>query len=101
MIFSSTIFKNIIQNPPSPEWLIWFIGFSEGDGCFMVTKRGDLMFVITLIIIDIELLHMLKNQLHFGTVYVQGINKTNARFIRYEKYKFDYSNISFEYDSTI
>ena len=36
--------KNI---QPSPEFLTWFIGFTEGDGSFFKAARGDLYFVIT------------------------------------------------------
>lgn len=32
---------------PSAQWLTWLIGFAERDGSFIVTNRGDLMFVIT------------------------------------------------------
>ena len=46
----------------------------------MVTKRGDLMFVITQCIIDISMYHHFKSQLHFGSV-LRGKNKTSARFI--------------------
>lgn len=36
--------KNIL---PSSKFLTWFIGFTEGEGSFMVNNRGDLAFVIT------------------------------------------------------
>jgi hypothetical protein len=32
---------------PSPQFLTWLIGFSEGDGSFTMATRGDLHFVIT------------------------------------------------------
>jgi hypothetical protein len=38
-------YKTIFGDSPS-EFLSWFIGFSEGDGSFIVAKRGDLSFVI-------------------------------------------------------
>lgn len=31
---------------PSKEWLIWFIGFFEGDGSFINPNRGDLSIII-------------------------------------------------------
>ena len=32
---------------PSVEFLQLFVGFTEGDGCFCVAKRGDLTFIIS------------------------------------------------------
>lgn len=34
-------------NDISDDWLTWFIGFSEGDGCFFTGKNGRLSFVLT------------------------------------------------------
>lgn len=49
----------------SPEFLSWFIGFSEGDGSFIV---GDdrLFFIITQK--DVALLHRIRTQLGFGLI---------------------------------
>ena len=41
---------------PSKEFLTWLIGFTEGDGSFIVNKRGDLAFVITQSTSDIRTL---------------------------------------------
>lgn len=37
---------NIIKEPPSDNFLFWFIGFSEGDGSFVVNKRNELSFIL-------------------------------------------------------
>jgi hypothetical protein len=29
------------KEAPSNEWLEWFVGFYEGDGCFVINHRGD------------------------------------------------------------
>jgi LAGLIDADG endonuclease len=31
----------------SDDWLTWFIGFSEGDGAFLISKEKRLIFVLT------------------------------------------------------
>ena len=45
----TTEFKNLFSDKeiPSVSWLSWFIGFIEGDGSFIVAKRGDLSLVKT------------------------------------------------------
>lgn len=67
------------QNQPSPEFLTWFIGFSEGDGSFVKAKRGDLYFVITQGSRDIQVLEYIQKTLNMGKVIRQG--KTTSRFI--------------------
>ena len=64
---------------PSTSFLEWFVGFTEGDGSFIVNTRGNLMFVITQSTIDIQVLHYIQQQLGFGRVIKQG-HKT-SRFI--------------------
>jgi hypothetical protein len=32
--------------PPSSEFLYWLIGFTEGDGCFLVNNRNELSFIL-------------------------------------------------------
>lgn len=44
------------------NFLIWFIGFVEGDGSFVVGKRG-LSFEITQSYYDIDLLHNIAQAL--------------------------------------
>ena len=66
---------------PSAVWLTWLIGFSEGDGSFLVTNRGDQMFVITQSIYDVAILHNIMNTLGFGRVITQNKIQKTARFI--------------------
>lgn len=65
----------------SKDWLNWFIGFSEGDGSFIVDNRNNLQFVITQK--DIKVLEMIKDTLNFGRVIKQG--KLTYRFIVEQK----------------
>jgi len=65
----------------SEDWLNWFIGFSEGDGSFIIDNRNNLQFVITQK--DIKVLEMIKNTLTFGRVIKQG--KLTYRFIVEQK----------------
>jgi hypothetical protein len=64
---------------PSPEFLSWLVGFSEGDGSFIRAKRGDLYFVITQDTRDIQVLEYIQRELNMGKVIIQG--KTTSRFI--------------------
>ena len=68
---------------PSPEFLTWFVGFSEGDGSFVKAKRGDLYFVITQDSRDKQVLYFIQKELNIGKVIVQG--KTTSRFILQDK----------------
>ena len=59
---------------PCNDFLNWFIGFTEGDGSFVVSKtRNSLQFVITQSTEDIIILHYIKETLGFGTVIKQGL----------------------------
>lgn len=49
----------------SSEWLIWFIGFIEGDGAILTTK-GKARFVLTQK--EGAILHHVQEVLGFGTV---------------------------------
>nr|YP_010218787.1 LAGLIDADG endonuclease [Morchella brunnea]UBU98594.1 LAGLIDADG endonuclease [Morchella brunnea] len=57
--------------------LEWFIGFTEGDGSFVVTG-GKSVFSIHLHLADLPLLYFIQNQLNMGNVY---LNKDSATFI--------------------
>jgi len=71
----------------SPKWqflnqfnhkfLEWFIGFSEGDGSFVVSK-GKTVFSIHLHLADLPLLYEIQVQLNMGNIY---LNKNSAIFI--------------------
>lgn len=68
---------------PSFSWLTWFLGFSEGDGSFIVAKRGYISFVITQDSRDIQVLYMIKDVLGFGKVIKQGV--TTSRYLVQDK----------------
>lgn len=57
---------------PSENFLEWFVGFTEGDGSFSITKRGDIAFVITQSQDNISLLEQIKQIFGFGSVLKQG-----------------------------
>ena len=66
---------------PNPKFLQWLIGFSEGEGSFIVAKRGDLSFVITQSTVDIQSLNYIKDNLGFGKVIKQSVKQNTHRFI--------------------
>lgn len=64
----------------------WFIGFSEGDGSFIVNKDGYLEFKITQSSVDAQILFYIKKELGFGSASVQDkINKTHHYRVRDKK----------------
>ena len=67
-------FTNYLPNNilPSEKFLTWFIGFTEGEGLFIVNNRGDLSFVITQSTLDIQILEFIKETLGFGKVIAQS-----------------------------
>ena len=78
-------YKNYLTNNelPSKEFLIWFIGFTEGEGSFVVNNRGDLAFVVTQSTTDIRLLHFIKETLGFGKVIPQSLS--TSRYVTQSK----------------
>jgi hypothetical protein len=68
---------------PSEKFLTWFIGFTEGEGSFIVNNRGDLCFVITQSTIDIYILEYIKETLGFGKVISQS--KITSRYVTQNK----------------
>ena len=65
---------------PKKEFLEWFIGFSEGEGCFTVAKRGDFHFLITQSSIDIQVLNYIKEKLGFGNINLESTKKKTHNF---------------------
>ena len=68
---------------PNDDFLYWFIGFTEGDGCFLVTSRGNLEFIITQATHNRQVLERIHQELAFGCVIKQG--KRTMRFIVRQK----------------
>ena len=66
---------------PDEEFLIWLIGFTEGDGCFTLNSRGEASFVITQSTIDVQVLNMIKEKLGFGSVIVQSVRSRTSRYV--------------------
>ena len=66
---------------PTNKFLEWFIGFSEGEGSFILAKRGDLSFVVTQSTTDIQSLNYIKDNLGFGKVIKQSIKQNTHRFV--------------------
>ena len=58
----------------------WFIGFTEGDGSFIVNKDGYLEFKVTQSSEDAQILFYIKKQLGFGSVSVQDKNNKTHHF---------------------
>jgi len=64
----------------------WFIGFSEGDGSFILNKNGYIEFKITQSSIDAQILFLIKKELGFGSTVIQDkINKTHHYRVRDKK----------------
>lgn len=68
---------------PEYEFLTWFIGFSEGDGSFVINNRNELSFVITQSTEDEQILNLIFEKLNFGRVIKQG--KRTSRYIVQDK----------------
>jgi len=65
------------------DFLNWFIGFSEGDGCLHITNKGFLEFKITQSSHDAQVLFFIKKTLGFGSVKIQDrANKTHSYVVR-------------------
>lgn len=75
--------KLLNKKAPDFYFLTWLIGFSEGDGCFIVAKRGEISFVITQSTNDIHILYMIQKILGIGQVIKQG--STTSRFVVQDK----------------
>ncbi len=69
------------MQPPTREFLIWLIGFAEGDGCFLVDNRNNLQFIITQV--ELNILSIIQKNLGFGRVIKQGVR--THRFIVEQK----------------
>ena len=58
---------------PSKDFLTWLIGFTEGEGSFIVNNRGDLAFVIVQSTDDVRVLYYIQEILGFGKVISQSL----------------------------
>lgn len=69
------------QTIPTINFLQWFIGFSEGEGSFILAKRGDLAFVVTQSTLDVQVLNYIKANLGFGNVIKQSSKQNTHIFV--------------------
>lgn len=79
-------FKELKPNDklPNKDFLIWLIGFFEGDGSFVMSKRGDLKIRITQGFKDKEILELIKNNLNMGGI---NINSKKNQTYNWDVYK--------------
>lgn len=77
-----TLSNNDIDNSLNlnSNFKYWFIGFTEGDGSFIVNKNGYLEFKVTQSSIDAQILFYIKKELGFGSVRVQDKNNKTHHF---------------------
>jgi hypothetical protein len=73
-----TLFKNMwkisFKDTPIPtdDFLHWFIGFTEGNGCFLITNQKKKSFILVQGKENVGLLYSIKNILQKGTIIKQG-----------------------------
>jgi LAGLIDADG endonuclease len=74
--FSAFFEKHKVYLPnnisPSSNFLSWFVGFTEGEGSFIVNHRGDLAFAVVQSTSDINILYYIQETLGFGKVISQS-----------------------------
>lgn len=72
---------------PSEKFLTWLVGFTEGEGSFIVNNRGDLAFVITQTTMDKQVLEFIQEILGFGKVISQSA--ITSRYVTQNKKEID------------
>lgn len=72
---------------PSENFLTWLVGFTEGEGSFIVNNRGDLAFVITQATTDKQVLEFIQKILGFGKVIPQSA--ITSRYVTQNKKEID------------
>lgn len=73
-------YSNLIpkhKNKINKKFLEWFIGFTEGDGSFIVSK-DKVYFDITQNLQDIQVLYYIKKELGFGKVIIRSEQHRNV-----------------------
>lgn len=66
---------------PDQKFLEWFLGFFEGDGSFVLSKRGDIAIVVTQSIKDLNILNLIKNNLNMGNIILQSKKDITYRWV--------------------
>jgi hypothetical protein len=75
----SKVYPN--RNKPTQSFLEWFIGFTEGNGSFIISKRRSLKFVITQSSGDVKILYYIMTNLGFGKVIQHSKSNKIYHFI--------------------
>ena len=57
---------------PTNTFLSWLIGFTEGDGCFLVNNKNETSFIITQGVDNLSILQLIKDNLQMGSILKQG-----------------------------
>lgn len=57
---------------PDDNFLYWLIGFTEGDGCFLVNNRNELSFILVQGNSNLNLLIYIQSKLQMGQIIKQG-----------------------------
>lgn len=64
----------------------WFVGLTDGDGCFSISKSGknkwDLTFVITQSLINAKVIYYIKKELGYGKTFIDYKNQKISFRIR-------------------
>lgn len=64
---------NLIKELPSDDFLYWLIGFTEGDGSFVINKRNELSFILIQGAANKIILENIWNQLSLGHIIKQNL----------------------------
>ena len=85
--FNATYKKMFHKNAPMTEsFLIWFIGFVEGDGSFFIhSARSQMVFSISQK--DKRVLEKVQKQFEFGQIQSHTGPQKNCSFYRVSNYK--------------
>lgn len=70
---------------PSKEFLEWFIGYFEADGCLLIPKSRQLYIVITCHKKDLNLLKYIQDNLSIGNICINSNKLNNYRWQIYNK----------------
>jgi len=66
-----------IRKKINTQFLEWFIGFTEGDGSFVIFKN-KVYFDVTQSLNDVQVLYYIKKELGFGKVLIRSEKQRNV-----------------------
>lgn len=70
---------------PSKEFLEWFIGYFEADGCLLIPKNNNLLVIIVSSKKDLSLLKYIQNNLSIGNVCINSNKLNNYKWQLYNQ----------------